>query len=132
VWAASRLHSSCDSGAVMKIADACGKTDAYSGEGYPSCFDGNGCVECIKKYHAWIDEHRQPMSPDLKAFYDYISMYKRVLQAGRLGPEDVPATGLYDVLAYLENSLRTGKYLHHTYSLSHILAEMNEGGRGRR
>lgn len=109
----------------MGMMEKCDQTDAYTGEGRPQCDDGQGCVSCQAKHHKYLDENRPLRSPDFQEFFDYVCMFKRVLQLGRVGKDDLPPETLYGWLDEMERSIRTGKYRHTLFAYERILAEMN-------
>ena len=112
---------------ISSIPERCEKADSYDGTEEPVCFpNGDFCQACMAKFHEVIEQSRGPMSPDLREFHDYVSMYKRVLQAGRLTNEEMPGSGAhYRIIANLEKMLRTGSYRHEMVMLRSVLGDMN-------
>ncbi len=111
----------------MEMPAKCDQADTYTGEGRPKCYGGNGCIQCWATHNKYLDDHRPPFSPDFQEFYDYLCKYKRVMQAGRLGKDDLPSETLYEWINDLERSIRTGKYRHHLINLERVLVDMNSG-----
>jgi hypothetical protein len=100
----------------------CQGADAYTGAAPPTCDEGDGCVECWAKHHAFLDANRPPMSADFKEFFDYICMQKRLIQVGRFKSDELPLEGsLYDHLSRLEAMIRTGSFRHVLPVLTHTL-----------
>lgn len=104
----------------------CEGADGYTGEGRPKCDHGKGCIACWRKHNDWLDETRPPMSADFQEFYDYVCMYKRMLQNAKFKSEDFPAGSMYDTFSAFEKTMRTGEYRHKKIVLEQTFKELYE------
>ena len=102
----------------------------YTGKKRPTCDKGKGCTKCWQVHNQYLDDHRPKMSRDFKEFYDYVSKFKRMLQASKM--EWPTNLSLYQMLSNIEKVIREGSYRHHMITLDHTLEEFEEMAKSKR